>query len=149
MTVTQSHEDALINSETLQLTEKGKKAMTRKKSKEEIEAMALHKEAEANDKLREQGNVKAKAEPKEPKFGPTEVVVTGIKAKLTVGTNIYSRKAMDDKPIVMKAETELIIKKLADIGPTGTNVVSVRKEGSKRIFYTVLENITCQGILVD
>ena len=35
MTVTQSHEDALINSETLQLTEKGKKAMTRKKSKEE------------------------------------------------------------------------------------------------------------------
>lgn len=146
MTVTQSHEDALINSETLQLTEKGKRAMSRKKPKEEIDAMALHAESEANDKLRDQPVVKAKSE---PKFGPTEVVVTGIKAKLTVATNIYSRKAMDDKPIVMRAETELIVKKLADIGPTGTNVVSVRKEGSKRIFYTVLENITCQGILVD
>ena len=146
MTVTQSHEDALINSETLQLTEKGKRAMSRKKPKEEIDAMVLHAEAEAKDKLRDQPVVKAKSE---PKFGPTEVVVTGIKAKLTVATNIYSRKAMDDKPIVMRAETELIVKKLADIGPTGTNVVSVRKEGSKRIFYTVLENITCQGILVD
>lgn len=146
MTVTQSHEDALINSETLQLTEKGKRAMSRKKPKEEIDAMALHAESEDKNKLRDQPVVKAKSE---PKFGPTEVVVTGIKAKLTVATNIYSRKAMDDKPIVMRAETELIVKKLADIGPTGTNVVSVRKEGSKRIFYTVLENITCQGILVD
>ena len=69
-----------------------------------------------------------------------------IKATLMVPTPVFGKKNGQTKQSVMRANTELTVQKLAEIGPTGTNMVSLKKDNSKRIFYTPEENITNQGI---
>jgi hypothetical protein len=135
-----NHEDSLINSETLELTEKGKKSLKRKKSPEEVSAEAAHKEAEQKETLVETQEIAKETQ---------AVAIARIKATLTVPTSVFGKKSIEGKAAQMRANTELIITKLADIGPTGTNIVSLRKEGSKRIFYTPMENLTSQGIAIS
>jgi gas vesicle protein len=67
--------------------------------------------------------------------------------KLTVETPVYSRKDIDEKPSLMRRDSDVMIKQLIDVGPTGTSIVAVRKPGSKRIFYTPSENFTNQGVV--
>ncbi len=137
-------EEALIDIKTLELTENGKKAMEREKTPEELEILKAHKEAAE------------KEESETPKENPKETVkeksvptIARIKATLTVPTSVFGKKSIEGKASLMRANTELIMTKLSDIGPTGTNIVSLRKEGSKRIFYTPMENLTVQGIPIN
>jgi hypothetical protein len=42
----------------------------------------------------------------------------------------------------MAQGSSVILEKTAEIGPTGTHVVRVKKENSTRTFYTVEENVS-------
>lgn len=54
---------------------------------------------------------------------------------------IYDKKAALGDPSKMKMGTEVTIEKIADMGPTGTNLIRVKKDNSHRIFYTIAENV--------
>ena len=89
---------------------------------------------------------KAEKPAKEVKEKKVKVLSEKQKVKFAVATPVYSRKDGRDKPSMMRAESEVIVQELVDAGPTGTNLVAVKKENSKRIFYTPIENLTSQGI---
>lgn len=89
---------------------------------------------------------KAEKKAKEVKEKKVKVLSEKQKVKFAVATPVYSRKDGRDKPSMMRAESEVIVQELVDAGPTGTNLVAVKKENSKRIFYTPIENLTSQGI---
>lgn len=89
---------------------------------------------------------KAKKE-KEVKEKKITVLSEKQKIKLAAPTAVFSRKDASIKSSLMRQDSEVIIQKLADVGPTGTNMVSLKKENSKRIFYTPEENLTSQGVV--
>jgi hypothetical protein len=71
-----------------------------------------------------------------------------IKFKFEQELEYFPRKAIDTKASKFKPGTELIVKKLADLGPTGTNVYSVQKEGSTRVYYTYEELVQKHGLVL-
>ena len=105
---------------------------------------------EKNETEGEQKNETEDAEEKNetPKKVTNTTALSVTNIKLTVKTEVYSRKALDDKPAKMNP-AELIAKKLPDLDADGEHIFSLRKEGSKRIFYTKMKNLTDQGIILN
>lgn len=54
---------------------------------------------------------------------------------------IFDNKGIDGEPSRMKEGTKVKLTKLADIGPTGTNIFRVKKDNTNRIFYTISEKL--------
>lgn len=111
---------------------------------ETVEQPAVN--AEVTAEVAEVTETKAEKPAKEVKEKKVKVLSEKQKVKFAVATPVYSRKDGRDKPSMMRAESEVIVQELVDAGPTGTNLVAVKKENSKRIFYTPIENLTSQGI---
>ena len=60
---------------------------------------------------------------------------------LTNPLEVFSKKDASGKPAKMGPCAAVVLTKLADIGPTGTNVIGVKKPGSSRIFYTTEDRL--------
>lgn len=60
---------------------------------------------------------------------------------LTNPLEVFSKKDASGKPAKMGPCASVVFTKLADIGPTGTNVIGVKKPGSSRIFYTTEDRL--------
>ena len=60
---------------------------------------------------------------------------------LTNPLEVFSKKDASGKPAKMGPCAAVVFTKLADIGPTGTNVIGVKKPGSSRIFYTTEDRL--------
>jgi hypothetical protein len=54
---------------------------------------------------------------------------------------VFGKKEATGTPAQMKPCAAIILEKLAIAGPTGTNLIRVKKPGSTRIFYTTEENL--------
>ena len=64
-----------------------------------------------------------------------------ISRVLATALSIFDKKSADGDPVRMKEGTEVTLEKLADVGPTGTHLIRVKKSNSHRIFYTIEENL--------
>ena len=124
---------------------KGKNKDKKNAPAEVIPAAEVKNETEGEVKNETEGTEEKNETPKKV-TNTTALSVTNI--ELTVKTEVYSRKALDDKPAKMNP-AKLIAKKLPDLDADGENIFSLRKEGSKRIFYTKMKNLTDQGIILN
>jgi hypothetical protein len=79
--------------------------------------------------------------PKPVKTGFVFEIGQKLERLLTSPLTVFSKKDALDKPAKMGPGANVILKKLAEIGPTGTHMVQVKKPGSSRIFYTTEENV--------
>jgi len=81
--------------------------------------------------------VSKKGNEKEQKnaLGETEVTM-----KLTLPLPVYGKKSLENFINNMPQGSEVVIKKTKAIGPTGSPVVRVKKNGSTRTFYTTMES---------
>ncbi len=64
-----------------------------------------------------------------------------IETSLISPLKVFGRKEATGTPAQMKPCAAIILEKLAIAGPTGTNLIRVKKPGSTRIFYTTEENL--------
>ena len=69
------------------------------------------------------------------------IVGAKIEVTLTNPLEVFSKKDAAGKPAKMGPCASVVFTKLADIGPTGTNVIGVKKPGSSRIFYTTEDRL--------
>jgi hypothetical protein len=60
---------------------------------------------------------------------------------LTSGMKVFGKKDISGKPTSMPQGSAVVLEKTAEIGPTGTHVVRVKKENSSRTFYTTEEEV--------
>lgn len=60
---------------------------------------------------------------------------------LTSGMKVFGKKDISGNPTSMPQGSSVILEKTAEIGPTGTHVVRVKKENSSRTFYTIEEEV--------
>jgi hypothetical protein len=71
-----------------------------------------------------------------------------VKVKINFPLDQYPKKDLLGKPIKLSSNVDLILTKLSDVSSTGNPIVSLRRENSNRIFYTFIENLTSQGIVI-
>lgn len=64
-----------------------------------------------------------------------------IETSLVSPLKVFGKKEATGTPAQMKPCAAIILEKLAIAGPTGTNLIRVKKPGSTRIFYTLEENL--------
>jgi hypothetical protein len=64
-----------------------------------------------------------------------------IETSLISPLKVFGKKEATGTPAQMKPCAAIILEKLAIAGPTGTNLIRVKKPGSTRIFYTTEENL--------
>lgn len=64
-----------------------------------------------------------------------------IETSLVSPLKVFGKKEATGTPAQMKPCAAIILEKLAIAGPTGTNLIRVKKPGSTRIFYTTEENL--------
>jgi hypothetical protein len=64
-----------------------------------------------------------------------------IETSLVSPLKVFGKKEATGTPAQMKPCAAIILEKLAIEGPTGTNLIRVKKPGSTRIFYTLEENL--------
>ena len=81
-----------------------------------------------------------------PKVSAPQASSLGIGQKihkvLSAGMKVFGKKDISGTPTTMAQGSSVILEKTAEIGPTGTHVVRVKKENSTRTFYTVEENVS-------
>lgn len=68
-------------------------------------------------------------------LGDSEVTM-----KLPLPLPVYGKKSLENFINNMPQGSEVVIKKTKTIGPTGSPVVRVKKNGSTRTFYTTMES---------
>lgn len=68
-------------------------------------------------------------------LGDSEVTM-----KLPLPLPVYGKKSLENFINNMPQGSEVVIKKTKAIGPTGSPVVRVKKNGSTRTFYTTMES---------
>jgi hypothetical protein len=71
-----------------------------------------------------------------------------IEVTLTNSLEVFIKKYAARKKKKMGPCASVIFTKLADIGPTGTNVIGVKKPGSSRIFYTTEDRLPQPSIQI-
>lgn len=63
-----------------------------------------------------------------------------ISMKLPLPLPVYGKKSLENFINNMPQGSQVIIKKTKSIGPTGSPIVRVKKNGSTRTFYTTMES---------
>lgn len=76
-----------------------------------------------------------------PHIGGAFEVGSRIETSLVSPLKVFGKKEATGTPAQMKPCAAIILEKLAIAGPTGTNLIRVKKPGSTRIFYTTEENL--------
>ena len=83
------------------------------------------------------GRFVSNSQPKAKRLSNLEKLTLKLKSPLKV----FGKKFDHSKATTMPAGSDLVLQNTPDIGPTGSILVRVKKEGSSRTFYTPTENV--------